>query len=216
MKVPRYIFIRLNGFKVETLMGLFAENCANDWNISAGLDKYTAVPGKNLFCSKCGNENDAYGSRLSLYLRDSNTLCIQNVMAYENNQASCYRCNRILEGFFEKIVQPSILGLEVAAELTVEEVLLSDVVGAEAAALLNKFSLLANKSTGSSHPCDRKSWFDFILAAHSKGSPLNTDLLIHTLEEEGWSPQAARCLGTEFEFGITLLDYSDASSQQRI
>jgi len=209
MKVPRNILIRLNGFNIETLMDLFAQKCANDWKISAGLDTYTAVPDRNLFCSKCGNDNDLSGARLSLYLKDRQTLCVQNVIAYENNQTSCYRCNRILEGFFEKVVQPSLLGLDLSAELTLEEISLRDVAGPELAGLLSKFSRLANKSTGSCHPCDRKTWCDFILAAYGNGASINTDLLIHTLEEEGWPPESAQSLGAEFEFGMTLLCYSE-------
>ena len=209
MKVPRYIFIRLNGFKVETLLDLFDEKCAHDWNISAGLDKYTAVPDEKLFCSKCGKVKDSYGSRLSLYLKDSDTLCVQNIMAYDSNESSCYRCDRILEGFFENIVRPSIAGLAVQAELTTEELFLPDLVGPKAAALLTKFSRLANKATGSCHPCDRRSWLDFILAAHEAGATLSSDILIATLEEQGWSKEAARDLGAEFEFGMTLLDYRE-------
>jgi len=188
-------------------MDRFSQAGANDWTISEGLDKFTAVPDRSLFCSRCGNDNDLSGSRLSLYLKDDQTLCVQNVIAYENNQSSCYRCNRILEGFYENVVQPSVTRLDVAAELTHEEISLHDVVGPELAALLDKFSRLANKSTGSSHPCDRKSWYDFILAAHSSGTHLNTDLLVHTLEEQGWPAETARDLGAEFEFGMTLLGY---------
>ena len=209
MKVPRNIMIRLNGFNIETLMDLFAQKSATDWKITAGLEKYLAVPDRNLFCSKCGNDNDLSGAKLSLYLTDPHTLCVQNVIAYENNQSSCYRCNRILEGFFEKVVRPSIQGLDLAAELTREEISLRDVAGPELAALLSKFSKLANKATGSCHPCDRKTWCDFILAAHSNGTPINTDLLINTLEEEGWPPESAQMLGAEFEFGMTLLCYSE-------
>jgi len=209
MKVPRYIYVHLDGFDIESFMAHLGQKCSTDWTISATLDRYTAVPDRNLFCSKCGKDNDAFGSRLSLYLKDSDTLCVQNIIAYEQNQSSCFRCNNILEGFFENVVQPASACLDLAAELTLEEVSLSDVVGAEVAALLNTFSKLANKATGSSHPCDRSSWFDFILAAHRNGRPLNLDLLIHTLEEQGWSPEAAQCLGAEFEFGIKLLGYSE-------
>lgn len=208
MKVPRYVFIHLNGFAIDAFMALLVKTCGSDWEIVEGFEKYTAIPDTSRFCSRCGNDGDLSGARLTLFLKDPGTLCIQNVIAYELNQSSCFRCNRILEGFYRDLVQPCIAGTQVTAELTVEEVTLADVVGVDLAELFTRFSRLANKATGSCHPCDRESWFDFILAMHAQGKTLNTDLLVHTLEEEGWTAEAARALGSEFEFGTQLMEFS--------
>lgn len=146
---------------------------------------------------------------LSLFQKDGDTWYVPNIVPLDSSQLSHNQYNKILENFLETIVRPSIAGLPVTAELTGDVLFLKDVVGEEVASLLHKFSVLANKSTGSAHPSDRNRWFDFLIAVQRKHISLNTDLLIHSLMEEGWSEDRAHDLAIEYEFAIGLLDYKE-------
>ena len=80
----------------------------------------------------------------------------------------------------------------------------------EAAAALNRFSVTANKSTGSSHPSDRCRWFEFIFAAHRAQGRLDSDILARWLAEvEDWPSEVANDLVIQYEFGIALLTEYD-------
>ena len=77
--------------------------------------------------------------------------------------------------------------------------------GVEVEDALKRFSSLANKSTGSSHPLDQKRGFEFLILAHNAHDKLDVNLVIYTLRELGWSEERAIELGLEFEFAESLL-----------
>lgn len=77
----------------------------------------------------------------------------------------------------------------------------------EAAAALHRFSVTANKSTGSKHPSDRRRWFDFIFAAHRAQSRLDSQILARWLTEvEEWPSEVVEDLVIQYEFGVALLE----------
>ena len=78
---------------------------------------------------------------------------------------------------------------------------------------LRRFSVLANKSTGASHPLDRDRWFDFILLAHRENAQLDASVLARWLSEsEGWFEDCARDLAGEYERSRSLLTRYEASA----
>ena len=102
---------------------------------------------------------------------------------------------------------PAIEGSSITADLTSNKISVGSVAGDEVEKALVRFSNLANKSTGSSHPLDRKRWLEFLILAHEAGSDLHADLIIRSLVELGWSEGKAIELGIEFEFAEDLLSY---------
>jgi hypothetical protein len=76
---------------------------------------------------------------------------------------------------------------------------------------LRAFSALANKSTGSSHPTDRRRWLEFLVLEHRGGGKLDAEVLRRWLiEEEKWPESEAYDLASEFDFAGELLRIYDA------
>jgi len=209
MKVFRDLFIHLNGFRIDSLIDLFTEKCVNNWQRALDREKNAGIIGEKAFSFEHTQGDDLERAGLSLFQKDGDTWYVPNIIPLDSSELSHDQYNKILENFLETIVRPSITGLPVTTNLTGDVLFLKDVVGEDVAALLHKFSVLANKSTGSSHPCDRNRWFDFLIAVQRKHISLNTDLLINSLMEDGWSEDRAHDLAIEYEFAIGLLDYKE-------
>jgi len=209
MKVFRDLYIRLNGAKVEDLIEQFTAQCGDHWHRALDREKDAGSIGEKAFSFEHTAGDGLERAGLSLFQKEGDTWYVPNIIPLDRSELSHDQYNKILENFLDTIVRPSIAGLPVTAELTGDVLFLKDVVGEDVAALLRKFSVLANKSTGSSHPCDRNRWFDFLIAVQRKRIPLDSDLLIHSLVEDAWSEDRAHDLAIEYEFAIGLLDYKE-------
>jgi len=209
MKVFRDLYIRLNGSKIEDLIEQFTARTGDHWNRALDREKDAGSMGEKAFSFEHTAGDGLERAGLSLFQKEGDTWYVPNIIPLDSSQLSRDQYNKILENFLDTIVRPSIAGLPVTAELSGDVVILKDVVGEDVAALLHKFSVLANKSTGSSHPCDRNRWFDFLIAVQRKRISLDTDLLINSLMEDGWSEDRAHDLAIEYEFAIGLLDYKE-------
>ncbi|MBT1076984.1 hypothetical protein KJB29_17240 [Geobacter grbiciae] len=209
MKVFRDLYIKLNGVKVEELIEQFTARCGDHWHRALDREKDAGSMGEKAFSFEHTAEDGLERAGLSLFQKEGDTWYVPNIVPLDSSQLSRDQYNKILEEFLNTIVRPSIAGLPVTAELSGDVVFLKDVVGEDEAVLFHNFSVLANKSTGSSHPCDRNRWFDFLIAVQRKRISLDTDLLIHSLMEEGWSEDRAHDLAIEYEFAIGLLDYKE-------
>jgi hypothetical protein len=111
---------------------------------------------------------------------------------------------------FEKVVSPlaTLLGLE--EKTTSDQIQIGDLLSDDAWNALRRFSVSANKSTGSSHPLDRQRWVQFLVLEHRSVSRLNAELLKRWLvEEEHWPDDVALDLVVEFEFSTDLLKAYD-------
>lgn len=209
MKVFSDLYIRLNGFKIEELMELFTNNCGEHWRRALDREKDAGSMGEKTFSFEHTEVDGLERAGLSIFQKNGDTWYVPNIIPLDSSELSHDQYNDILENFLDTIVHPSIIGLPVTTELTGDELFMKDVVGEDVATLLHKFSVLANKSTGSSHPCDRNRWFDFIIAVQRKRISLDTDLLVNSLIEDGWSEDRAHDLAIEYEFAIGLLDYKE-------
>lgn len=82
--------------------------------------------------------------------------------------------------------------------------------------LLESFSNLANKSTGSGHPLDAERWYTFIIQTHREGSSLDVSTLGRYLVERlGWGDDQAHKLMLEYEFARELLVAYDRDRDRR-
>lgn len=89
---------------------------------------------------------------------------------------------------------------------------------------LKRFCSVANKSTGSSHPCDQKRWFDFICQTVDDGKIFDYSTLASFLQDEthwgkkpddfigvmgsyAWEEEQAYELATEYENLCEVLRY---------
>jgi hypothetical protein len=118
--------------------------------------------------------------------------------------------NALLQDFAARVARPAAEMAGFKIELTSNRQSLDDWLPVEAATALRQFSVLANKSTGSSHPSDRKRWLAFLIKAHQDKRSFNSDLLMRWLVEvERWPEEVADKLASQYEFGLDLLDQYD-------
>jgi hypothetical protein len=132
------------------------------------------------------------------------------VVPQQQHQLTYREYNGILEEFCERLLRPIAERSGLRVELSATQADLRHWLSAGAAERLRRFSALANKSTGASHPSDRERWNDFVVAAHRDGSNLDaTTLRRWLIEVEGWPPEVADQLAIEYEYGRELLAFSE-------
>jgi hypothetical protein len=109
------------------------------------------------------------------------------------------------------VVRPRAEERGVEVELTSSQADLGNWLSEKSAEKLRMFSTLSNKDIGCLHRLDQKRWIDFIVTAHDDGSQLHASTLRRWLIEiEGWSPEIADQLVSEYELGGEVLSLSDS------
>ena len=157
------------------------------------------------------SDNHLPKSGLSLWT-DSEGYKVINIVPLEIDHLSTSSYNDILDDFIRRVVQPASETSKFRIELSARKESITDWTSQEAADALHRFSVLANKSTGSGHPSDQKRWFSFLFSAHKVRGKLDSILLKRWLiEVEEWPPNSAARLIDEYEFGMDLLDEYDPS-----
>jgi hypothetical protein len=138
---------------------------------------------------------------------------VANIVPHETGELSYRAYNAILEDFAVRVAQPAAKAVGFSVDLSSGTLQLEAEVSAEVAEALRRFSALANKSTGASHPLDRDRWFDFIILAHRSGARLDASTLARWLfESDGWPEDGARELAGEYERSRALLGRFAASA----
>ncbi|MFC4292726.1 hypothetical protein ACFOWX_09910 [Sphingorhabdus arenilitoris] len=135
---------------------------------------------------------------------------VPNIVPMQNGSLSFSQYNAVLQSFLVCVVQPIVekFGFEVSITKPSQDI--DDWLSLNAATKLRRFSGAANKSTGASHPMDKRRWFDFIIAVHRNGEDLGSDRLARWLHEiEGWDEETAHDLAGDFENALTLLTHYD-------
>ncbi len=150
-------------------------------------------------------------------LRTASTdMSVVNIVPTTSGSLSIDEYNSLLEEFYEKFAEPTAAELGLDLELGDFDVTLEHWVSAATLEKLHSFSILANKSTGSAHPCDGERWYDFLIAVHLEDSKLDvTNLQRWLIEEEGWTEEIADRLVLEFESAQSLLKYYDRTCPSR-
>ena len=155
-----------------------------------------------------GPGDDIPASGLTLW-RNRDGYEVANIVPLELGELGVARYNDVLNDFVRRIVEPASNDARFLMNLGEREHHLTHWTSEEAAAALHRFSVTANKSTGSSHPADRGRWFEFIFAVQRARGRLDSDVLARWLVEvEEWPSDIAEDLVVQYEFGIALLtDY---------
>lgn len=210
MKTFRELYIRLNRFPMDDLAERMTKLCVGVWLRRLDREEDAASFGDVAYCFEYKPDNTLERAGLSLFQKESDLWHVPNIVPLEVGQLSVDQYNQILVKFCEDIVQPAIRDTPAIYQLTEDTVSVKDVAGEEVDTLLRRFSSVANKSTGSTHPMDRKRWFDFILKAYKAGGRVDTTLLVGTLLEQGWPTDAAHELAEEYELAMDLLKHESA------
>lgn len=206
MKTFQDLFIKLNGYDLKEFEGRLKEKCTSNWKPRA-LDK--KAYGNNWLCYEHSEGDKLPHAALFLADKSPDLFYVSNIVPKNVSELTYDEYNNLLADFVKKVLETAIEGSPVKIEITEPETSLQKIAGEEIAKKLESFSALANKSTGSAHPLDQKRWFDFIVAVHKAGVDLDTDMLIRTLIEQGWSEDKAGELAEEYEFALALLKYTE-------
>jgi hypothetical protein len=164
---------------------------------------------EKLYCFACTAQGERKAA--SLYLAHPGypsgaLLRVSNIVPSEIRELGYDQYNYILREFHGNFVKPAGDALDIRVELSSPEQTLESWLGQQSAGLLRAFSHGANKSTGSSHPMDRRRWLDFLIAIHRAREDLDSGLLERWLvEEERWPDDIASDLISQFEFSQDLL-----------
>lgn len=138
--------------------------------------------------------------------RSADTLYIPNILSPARDRLNYDEYNQILQSFAESVLVPLKARNVVDFNLSGMEIDLSAQLPKEVFDCLRRFSGLANKKTGSSHPLDQERWMDFLIASDEAGVKLDSHTLARWLvEAEGWEGEQASRLAEEYEFGRELL-----------
>ena len=157
------------------------------------------------------NDDSIPNARLFL-VRDENMCKIANIVPLESGKINISEYNDILKDFLDSVVCPALQRHKFHVHTTKDRAILTDYMSQESAENLRRFSVLANKATGSSHPSDQDRWFDFILSVHRDSRAIDTSMLKRWLiEVERWGSDEALDLVIEYEFALELLRKYDMS-----
>lgn len=182
----------------------------SDWHRRQDLEaKLLGVSpkGSEWYCFSCDETLNRRAANLWLANRSEYELYVCNIVPTSSKELDFIDYNKILHDF-ETFVGEYVEACGVEVALTGGVLDIQEHLSPVSYSLLRKFSDLATKSTGSSHPLDQKRWFDFLVNAHDEHSRLTSHELYRWLvEEESWPPDIASRLAAEYEKGCALLDY---------
>lgn len=183
----------------------FIENIGNyatgDWF----LEERTSHWKDYLFFNYNGKEVDK--SKVCIYIGKDDVmngqLYVVNIVPIEKSQLSINEYNKILQKFYDDIIQPykkSGTSLNIS-ELTSDKFDPLSEISESALRKLKKFCKSANKSTGSSHPCDRERWFDFICQTVDDDRVFDYDKLARFLQDDNyWGKKPEDFIGVIGDF----------------
>lgn len=135
-----------------------------------------------------------------------------NIVPVKSGNLSYSEYNEILKQFYELFISKEIGELKFELVYTESNKSIENLAGTEVAKALIKFSKIANKSTGHSHPMDSERWKYFICLAHRIDSELSVEELVRWLkDEENWTDEKAWELGLDYEYSMDLLKYYDSN-----
>lgn len=147
---------------------------------------------------------------LLILWQKGNSYSVTNIVPRNTSELGISRYNEIIGDFLNEIVIP--LKEKGILDFTLSKGLkqIDDWLDASSVESLKKFSDLANKSTGASHPLDQRRWIDFLIKSHQASVSLDASNLLKWLVEiEKWPEEIASDLAIEYEFSRDLLKEYD-------
>jgi hypothetical protein len=150
------------------------------------------------------------GVTLWLFEDDKAGYKVSNIVPIQQGQLGVTGYNAALVDFASTVASPLVKSSGIELVLTSADQTIEDWTDSATASALKRFSSLANKSTGRSHPLDEERWLEFIISAHRGGSPLDPEQLSRWLiEVQHWSDDIAHDLASDYSMGMALLDRYD-------
>jgi len=133
-------------------------------------------------------------------------LYVSNIISPARDRLNYDEYNQILQSFADSVLVSLRNQKLIDFSLRGTDIDLSALLPHDVFEKLRRFSALANKKTGSSHPLDQERWMDFLIASNESGVELDSNTLARWLVEvEGWEGEQASHLAEEYQFGRGLL-----------
>lgn len=173
---------------------------------------YPREYGGNMYCFRCHKTEVHPAAKLWFAQSDKQKIYVSNIVPMDMRRLTKNEYNQILMEFYESFIKP--LGEPDGLKVTLEDNLvgLEHWIDEKAIQLLNSFSNLANKSTGTGHPLDERRWWLFCFYIHTKGyyPDFYPDILSRWLHEIlGWSERSAESLSASYERTLRTLKQYD-------
>ena len=179
-----------------------------DWSREIDNEERSAREvGDKFYYFSCAKSEFLEPALIALARKNDKIIYVTNIVPREFGELSKDQYNSILMTFYNSL-KPLCKKHSIQVEITSDNQSMEDWVSEETYKNLKRFSGAANKSTGSSHPCDQERWFAFIISVLRNDEKLDPSQLERWLvEEEGWHYDIASELAIEYEQGLSLLNY---------
>jgi hypothetical protein len=198
--------------RLSSLIKALSECNWSEWHRREDLENRlseVSPKGSAWYCFSCEEAKNRSAADLWLTNRSESEVYVCNIVPTPMTELGFAAYNQIISDFY-KFLLGFAASYSVAVELTGGMLDIREYLSPSCYSLLQCFSHVANKATGSSHPLDQQRWFAFLVQAHQEKSRLASHELYRWLtEEETWSPDVASRLVSEYEKGRALLAYNE-------
>lgn len=194
--------------ELEQLIKTIETNLRDGW--TRARDKEVEIK-ENYFIFTNPRTNSKPKSDLYLKFDSNDYLYVCNIIFLEDVKSNIGQYNSILEDFLTKFIEPIANSSCIEIITTPAERTIDNSMSPELSEVLKRFSRLANKSSGGTHPYDEKRFFDFIIQAHNEKSLLDESTFEGLLIDEEWPNDYAFELACKYRFGRDLLQKFQSS-----
>ncbi|MDU0323828.1 hypothetical protein RWZ02_14215 [Clostridium butyricum] len=223
MKTYRELYFKGTPKKLSEFIEQIGKYAVEDWKLVEKSERWKEY----LFFDYVGNSVDK--GRVSIYIGNQTSkeeLRVGNIIPIEKNELTVDEYNAILLKFYNDVIKPyKESGTDLSISQPSDDVFdPTSVISKEALKKLEVFCSAANKSTGSSHPCDQERWFDFICQTVDDGRMFDYSNLCNFLQDEtywgekpdsfigvmgkfAWDEEHASELALEYENLCEILTY---------
>lgn len=187
------------------------KHLSHDWVHRPEREEEIRTPGEaGVIALERSPTEDNPGVSLWMFEETDRRYKVSNIVPLKHGDLGITGYNDALKDFVRAVVSPAAEECHLEYDLSSGVKSIDDWADQDTAKALKRFSALANKSTGRSHPMDGDRWLAFLLLAHRKNSQLNSEQLLRWLVEvERWPSEIANELTLEYELSRSLLSKYD-------
>ena len=185
MKTYRELYFKGTPKQISEFIEQIGAYTTGNWSLRERSGRWKEY----LFFDYKGNEVDK--ACVSIYIGNEinkEELHVGNIIPIEKNELSIDEYNAILLKFYDDVIKPyKESGIKLDISQPTDDIFNpTSIISKEALEKLTLFCNTANKSTGSSHPCDRELWFDFICQTVDDDRLFDYSTLASFLQDENY------------------------------
>lgn len=208
MKVYQNLELSLENISIEQILSKIDAALPSSWIRDTEREGKLAENPHDIkqYAYSTASNPDLPNARLWLVNNDKGGLYVSNIVPCEVGKLTIEEYNSIMTSFVDVLKKDSSIIFQLSeADMSLEDFMPKDIAGK-----LRRFSSLANKSTGYSHPFDFDRWLDFVISYHQCTCERRLGLIERWLhEEEGWLWETASELHCQLEYSLNLLERYD-------